>query len=183
MNNPPTYSSWSYVPSQSADWTPTFNTQSWTDPNDTNWSYNANGLYFNDASVITLGNILVAGATFHTGLRQTKIISHSISGSQKHFWFNYAKLKREQNPTYGYWEWFNDVWGAYSDGNIPSTALRWMDNYEAQYDPDTNLPLPPPGNFPQSFYNQYNSKIVGAKYIQTKIQAPSVNFMRPLQRW
>ena len=73
------------------------------------------------------------------------------------------------------------TFGGYSNDALPPATLRWMDDSTAQYDAiaNRNGAPTPPGNYPQAWYNQYNSVITGGKYVAATQKWPSVNFGRP----
>ena len=145
----------------------------WLDSADYVWKY-PNGSY-------SMPTGFSSGATLVSPMRTGAIIAHTQPGSDRHFWFNFAKFKRELDPTWGYYEWFNDTNGAFSESPLPPVTMRWMDKSEASYDGAAfrNGADAPPGNYPQAFWTQRGGVIRGAKFVQASERWPSVNFGRP----
>ena len=147
--------------------------RAWIDPDNYIWKY-PNGSYGPPSG-------FTGGATLLSPLRTGAIIAHTQPGSDRHFWFNYTKQQRELDPTWGYYEWFADTHGAFSESPLPPVTMRWMDNEEAQYDGAAfrNGADPHPGNYPQAFWTQRGGVIRGAKFVQASERWPAVNFGRP----
>lgn len=79
---------WVYDSGAGADWQPTFGQIAWIDSNDYIWKY-GNGQYGTGDGDWPTG-IAYPGATLISGpMRDGSIISHTTSGSDRHFWFNY----------------------------------------------------------------------------------------------
>ena len=175
---------WGRAPSNpdfsgAVDYVPTWPQRAWLDPNSYQWLSPSGG--FTGVPDVAGGNQL------KTGLRDGSIIAHTQPGSDRHFWFGYEKLKRIAfvdpitGPT-GEYSWVNDTWGGFSESPLPPVAVRWMNGLEAQYDGLLHIAgggAPPPGNFPQGWLYQKDSRLVGGKYCEATQKWPSVNFGRP----
>jgi hypothetical protein len=147
----------------------------WVDPNNYIWKY-PNGSYSQPTG-------FNGGATLLAPMRTGTIISHTLPGCDRHFWYNYLKMQREPTVVDGgdTFEWFADTHGDYSQPPLPPVAMRWMNNQEAQYDGSAfiNNATPAPGNYPQAFLTQQGGVIKGAKFVQASQNWPAVNFGRP----
>ena len=174
---------WIYNSGASASWNPTFTQITWLDPNSYVWKYPAG------AGATTGGfkdwyarAVAFDGATLITGMRTGAIVSHTSAGSDQHFWFNYVKGGRvaEGDPPP------NSVWAPIATGgwntgenpNLPGVTMRWMDNLEAQFDPQLHDSTHV-GNFPQQFVKESGGVVVASKYVQSAQTWPAVNWARP----
>lgn len=147
----------------------------WLDPDGFVWDFGGN-IIDHTAPVGFTG-----GASVITGRRTGAIISHTQSGSDRHFWFGYLDYRRVEVVGGGY-AWEPNTFGAFTPTELPETAKRWMDRDEAQYDPaairgglDDDLS----GNYPQSFIKQRGAVAVAGKYVETTQRWPSVNYGQP----
>ena len=105
-------------------------------------------------------------ATRITGLRTGEIISHTPAGSDPHFWFGYLKNLRGQfTCSSDNYTWQIYQHGGFAPANLPPTAMRWLDNFFAQYDAIAK-PLNQPGVYPQAFLEQNAGVVIGAKYVE-----------------
>jgi len=156
-----------------ADYITTWHQRPWLDSANYIWKF-PNGSY-------SMPTGFSSGATLVSPMRTGAIISHTQPGSDRHFWFNFEKFKRELDPTRGFYEWFNDTNGAFSESPLPPVTMRWMDKSEASYDGAAfrNGADAPPGNYPQAFWTERGGVIRGAKFVQASERWPSVNFGRP----
>lgn len=158
------------------DYITTWAQRKWLDPEDYIWLWPDN-TYSNDAAA-------TSGATLITPLYTGQVISHTQAGSERHFWFKYASRQRLFTPPLaggnGY-QWFYNQNGGFSLSPLPKTAMRWMNNDQAQYDPGAYREgaATPPGNYPQAFMNQNGDGIVGGAYVRATQPWPSVNYARP----
>ena len=159
------------------DWPVTWAQITWQDPTSYVWKY-GNGSY----NVPPLDNIW-PGATLISGLLSGDIVSHNPPGYDRHFWFKAGVWERDTtlgddpDPPY---TWNLTGHGKFSNSKLPETALRWQDQpFEAQYDSLSTSATPPPGNLPQSWLRNKSAVLIGAKYVETRLPWPSVNFGRP----
>ena len=118
-------------------------------------------------------------AVLNTGLYTGQIISHNPAGSDPHFWFGFAESARVNCagdldcPDCGF-EWNTVGYGDFTPGNLPFTAMRWLQKSEAQYDPDgctTNQ-----GMFPGAFIHQTGGMMYVGKFVQAAQKWNSVNY-------
>lgn len=165
----------------------------WRDPKNFIWQYNDSGNWTYNAPVTWAEARIIGGGETVTGypknLRTGSIISHTQAGSQRHFWFNYHKLRRVTNKDAlnncaedGSYAWLPDTIGGSSAIELPAGTMRWMDNLEAQYDAKLHVNgggAPPAGNYPQAWLRQHQGTIVGGKYCEAVLQWPSVNYGLP----
>ena len=127
----------------------------------------------------TVGGVMdtTGGNIITQGMRSGSIVARGTTGQDRHFWFGFNRYD-QQAAGGGGTIWTVTHHGDFSDGNLPTSTLRWQDRDEAQYDALQGS-NPPPGNLPQSFVRMLGSVLVGAKFVQTRQTWPSVNFGRP----
>lgn len=63
--------------------------------------------------------------------------------------------------------------------SFQKSACAGRPGLAAQYNSGTPVVNPPPGNYPQMFWNQYGGQITGGKYMQATQSWPAVNYGRP----
>lgn len=163
----------------------------WLDPQSFVWEYGGHRFPHGSPPVGFTG-----GATKKTGLRAEKKISHSEPGSDRHFWWGYAKFTREldsdpESACNGKYHWRLSFHGGYPDerlctnGNTSSSVLRWLDNREAQAgtledcETDEVKDRNHWGMYPQGFVFQRGQTVWAGKYVQATQKWPRVDFGRP----
>ena len=135
----------------------------WLDPNSYYWVSTAGvGQPMNTAG----GNVKMS--PMYSGT----VISHTISGSDLHFWFGALNYDPSSTPPF-----LIKSHGAYPDSQLPACTMRWMAPFDEQY--DSALAFPPIGNFPQAFTDFSNGRLKGAKYCQAVQKWNAVKFCRP----
>lgn len=176
-----------YNSSATVSWSPTWTQINWLDPNNYIWKYPSGSTRTTGSLQDSFGSeTAFAGAALITGMRTGEIISHSNAGFDRIFWPGYLEKRRQActspDPSGFTWEDYRN--GGFSDPAIAATALRWLDNFAAQYDGDLCNPnAVSEGNYPQAFF-RYGAGTGGGigiagKFVMASIGYNAVNYGRP----
>jgi hypothetical protein len=137
-----------------ADWIETWGQIPWQDPHNYLWKYGNSYIFPN--------GIAYPGATLLSNLWQGNLISHTPSGSDRHFWYGANQLQN------GGSDWVAYTHGGYSNSNLPPVTMRWLNDMELS----TNV-------FPQGWWHEQAGELRMGKFVQATQKWPATNFGRP----